>query len=72
MDPIRSFLHNQQAELNSQIKPSTGTLTAEDVARLSAKREEIIQMLRLWHGYGRVAADRVLSNWLYQNSPPHS
>jgi hypothetical protein len=27
-------------------------------------------VLRLWHGYGRIAADRALSNWLYYNSLP--
>ena len=46
--------------------------TAEDIARLSAKREEIIMVLRLWHGYGRIAADRAFSSWLYHNSQPRA
>jgi len=72
MDPIRNILQDQQSELKSQVKKSSGKLTAEDIVRLSAKREEIIMVLRLWHGYGRIAADRALANWLYHNSPPHT
>jgi hypothetical protein len=29
-------------------------------------------VLRQWHGYGRIAADRALSNWLHHKSLPHS
>jgi hypothetical protein len=70
MDPIRDILYDQRSELTSQVKHLPGQLTTEDIARLSAKREEIIMVLRLWHGYGRVAADRALSSWLYHNSLP--
>ncbi len=72
MDPIRNGLREQRTELKSQVKQPPDKLTAEDVARLSAKHEEIIMVLRLWHGYSRIAADRALSNWLYHNSLPHS
>jgi len=72
VDPIRNILHDQRSELISQGKQPPGTLTAEDIVRLSAKREEIIMVLRLWHGYGRIAADRAFSNWLYHNSLPRS
>ena len=72
MDPIRNSLQDQRSELTSPVKQPPDRLTAEDLARLSAKREEIITVLRLWHGYSRIAADRALSNWLYHNSLPHS
>ena len=70
MDPIRNSLQDQRSELASPMKQPPGKLTAEDIARLSAKREEIIMVLRLWHGYSRIVADRALSNWLHLNSLP--
>ncbi len=70
MDPIRNIRQDQRSELKSEVKQPLGQLTPQDIARLSAKREEIIMVLRLWHGYGRIAADRALSNWLYHNSLP--
>jgi len=70
MDPIRNIQQDQRSELKSEVKQPMGQLTTEDIARLNAKREEIIMVLRLWHGYGRVAADRTLSNWLHYNSLP--
>lgn len=72
MDPIRNIRQDQRSELKSEVKQPLGQLTPQDLARLTAKREEIIMVLRLWHGYGRIAADRVLSNWLYYNSLPPS
>jgi hypothetical protein len=70
MDLIRSIRQDQRTELKSEVKQPMGQLTPQDLARLSAKREEIIMVLRLWHGYGRMAADQALSNWLYHNSLP--
>jgi hypothetical protein len=72
MDPIRNSWQDQRSELTSPRKQSPSKLTAEDIARLSAKREEIIMVLRLWHGYSRIVADRALSNWLHLNSLPHA
>jgi len=72
MDPIRIIRQDQRTELKREVKQPMGQLTSQDIARLSAKREEIIMVLRLWHGYGRIAADRALSNWLYCNSLPSS
>ena len=70
MDPIRNSLQDQRSELTSPLKQPPGKVRAEDIARLSAKREEIIMVLRLWHGYSRIVADRALSNWLHLNSLP--
>ena len=60
MDPIRNIRQDQRTELKSEVKQPLGQLTPQDLARLSAKHEEIIMVLRLWHGYGRIAADRAL------------
>jgi hypothetical protein len=72
MDPIRNIRQDQRSELKSEVKQPMGQLTPQDLARLNAKREEIIMVLRLWHGYGRIAADRALISWLYHNSLPPS
>jgi len=72
MEPIRNSWQDQRPELTGPMKQPPGKLTTEDIARLSAKREEIIMVLRLWHGYSRIVADRALSNWLHLNSLPHA
>ena len=72
MDPIRTIKQDQRSELKCEVKQPMGQLTPQDLARLSAKHEEIITVLRLWHGYGRIAADRALSSWLYSNRLPPS
>ena len=67
MIPIR----NRWPEVISETRPAAG-LTAEDIARVNAKHDEIIMLLRLWHGYGLMAADQALSHWMYHNSRPHA
>jgi hypothetical protein len=71
MDPIRIIRQDQRTELKNEVKQPLGQLTPQDLARLNAKHEEIIMVLRLWHGYGRIAADQALNSWLYHNSLPH-
>jgi hypothetical protein len=70
MDLIRSIRQDQRTELKHEVKQRMGQLTPQDLAHLSAKHEEIIVTLQLWHGYGRIAADRALSKWLSHNSLP--
>ena len=72
MDPIRNSVQDQRSELTSPMKQPPGKLTAEDIARLSAKREEIIMVLRQWHHYSRMQADRVVSDWLYSHGQVRS
>ena len=71
MIPIRNRWSEQWPESNREIKLAAG-LTAEDIVRLNAKHDEIIMMLRVWHGYGLMAADQALSHWMYHNSRPHA
>ena len=54
--------------LQDQLPQRWGKLTAKDLARLNAKREELIVVLQHWHGYGRIRADREISNWLHSHS----
>ena len=72
MNLIKDSGHNLGAENNAQPQPSWLTLSGEDLARLNAKRDEIIMVLRLWHGYGQIAADRTLSNWLSDHAQGYS
>jgi hypothetical protein len=71
MIPIRNRWPEQRPESNRETRPAAG-LTAEDIARLGAKHDEIIMLLRLWHGYGWMAADQTLSHWMHHNSGPHT
>ena len=71
MIPIRTRWPEQWPEVTRATRSAAG-LTAEDTARLDAKRDEIIMMLRLWHGYGRMAADQALSHWMHHNRRPHA
>ncbi|MBP7689487.1 MAG: hypothetical protein KA765_16345 [Thermoflexales bacterium] len=72
MDLLRNSGHFQGAEHTEQTKSAANILSSEDLARLNTKREEIIMVLRLWHGYGRSAADRTLSNWLSDRAQGYS
>jgi hypothetical protein len=71
MIPIRTRWPEQWPEVTRATRSAAG-LADEDIARLNAKRDEIIMMLRLWHGYGLMAADQALSHWMYHNSRPHA
>jgi len=72
MDLLKDSEHAQDAKNNDQTKSAVNQLSGEDLARLNGKREEIIMVLRLWHGYGRSAADRTLSNWLSDHAQGYS
>ena len=72
MDRFKHSGHGQAANNHDQTQSAANKLSGEDLARLSEKREEIIMVLRLWHGYGRSAADRTLSNWLSDHTQGYS
>jgi hypothetical protein len=72
MDLLKDSAPLQGAMSNDQTKSAGGKLNGEDLARLRVKREEIIMVLQLWHGYGRSAADRALSNWLSDRAQGYS
>jgi hypothetical protein len=72
MDLLKNSGHDRDAKTNDQTKSAGSKLSGEDLAHLSTKHEEIIMVLRLWHGYGRSAADRTLSNWLSAHAQGYS
>ena len=72
MDLLKDSGRLQNIENNYQAKVAENKLSGEDLARLSMKREEIIMVLQQWHGYGRTAADRTLSNWLADHAQGYS
>ncbi len=67
MDPNKDSLPGRRPEVKDQTKPPGIKLTGEDIARLNDKREELIVVLRQWHRYSRMQADRVISNWMYNH-----
>ena len=68
---IRNRWPKQWPEVDGETRPAA-SLTAGDIVRLNAKHDEIITMLRLWHGYGLMTADQALSHWMHHNSRPHA
>lgn len=68
MDPIRNGLHSKQPESQGQVQRSGHSLTDEDIAHLNDRREELNVILRQWHRYSRMQADRAINAWLYNHS----
>ena len=64
MNVTKDILHDKQLELHVKVQRPWIQLTDEDIARLNNKREELIMILRYWHHYSRMQADRVISDWL--------
>ena len=71
MNATNRRLTGKGPQLNGQMKSPWITLTDSDLARLGGRRQEIIQVLRQWHGYGRIRANRAFSYWLNSHSPVH-
>ena len=71
MNATNNRLTGKGPQLNGQMKSPWITLTDNDLARLGGRRQEIIQVLRQWHGYGRIRANRAFSYWLNSHSPTH-
>ncbi len=72
MDPNNDSSPGRRPEAKDQTKPPWIKLSGEDIARLNDKREELIVVLRQWHRYSRMQADRVISNWMYNHGQGRS
>ncbi|HEY4690898.1 MAG TPA: hypothetical protein VIK33_16420 [Anaerolineae bacterium] len=72
MDPTKDSLPGRRAEVKDQTKQPWLKLSGENIARLNDKREELIVVLRQWHRYSRMQADRAISNWLYNHGQGRS
>jgi hypothetical protein len=68
MDVTRVILHDKRLELQVKVQRPWTRLTDEDIARLNNKREELIMILRQWHHYSRMQAERIISDWLSHHS----
>ena len=66
MDPTKDILLSKWPDLKDQVQRKWTKLTAEDIAGLSGKAEELASMLRLRYRYGRIEADMEIRNWLRQ------
>ncbi len=72
MDPTQDILQSKGPELKDQVQQKWSKLADDDIARLNDKREELIMVLRQWHRYSRMQADRVISNWMYNHTQAHT
>ena len=77
MDEIKDSLPGQTPRIrftrpNSTSIPSTSTPPTVVRAPSSIARSRMILVLRGWHGYGRLRADRAINNWLYNHGPTHT
>ncbi len=66
MDPTQDILQGKWLELKDQVPHKWNRLTAEDIAGLTGKAEELASALRLRYRYGRIEADMEIRNWLRQ------
>ena len=64
MDPTKDILQDKWPELRDRVRQKWSRLSAEDIAGLSGKAEELASALRLRYRYGRVEADMEIRNWL--------
>ena len=64
MDPTKDILQDKWPEIRDRVRQKWSRLSAEDIAGLSGKAEELASALRLRYRYGRVEADMEIRNWL--------
>jgi hypothetical protein len=64
MDPTKDVLQDKWLEVKDQVPQKWNKLTAEDLASLTGKTEELASVLRLRYKYGRIQADMEIRNWL--------
>ena len=72
MDPTKDILLDKWPALKEQALQKWSLLTAEELARLSGKEEELVSLLQRRYKYGRVQADMEIRNWLRDCSKEHA
>lgn len=65
MDPTKDILQDKWPDVKDQALQKWSLLTAEDLAGLSGKEEELVSLLRQRYKYGRIQADMEIRNWLH-------
>ena len=64
MDPTKDILQGKWPTVKDRVPQKWNQLTAEDLAGLTGKAEELAGLLRLRYRYGRIQADMEIRNWL--------
>jgi hypothetical protein len=64
MDPTKDILQSKWPAVKDQALQKWSQLTAEDLAGLSGKEEELVNLLQRRYKYGRIQADMEIRNWL--------
>ncbi len=64
MDPTKDILQDKWLAVKDLVPQKWNKLTAEDLAGLSGKEEELASALRQRYKYGRIQADMEIRNWL--------
>ena len=72
MDPTKDILQDKWLAVKDQVLQKWSLLTAEDLAKLSGKSEELSSLLRQRYKYGRVQADMEIRNWLRDCAKEHA
>ena len=72
MDPTKDILQDKWPAIRDQVLQKWNQLTAEDLAGLSGKEEELAGLLRQRYKYGRVQADMEIRNWLRDRAKDHA
>jgi hypothetical protein len=72
MDPTKDILLDKWPAVQVQALQKWSRLTAEDLAGLSGKEEELVSLLQQRYKYGRVQADMEIRNWLRDCAKDHA
>jgi hypothetical protein len=72
MDPTKDILQDKWLKVKDQVPQKWSKLTAEDLAGLSGKAEELASVLRLRYKYGRIEADMEIRNWLHHSGKEYA
>ena len=71
MDPTKDILQDKWPAVKDQVQQKWSRLTAEDLAGLSGKEEELVSLLWQRYKYGRIQADMEIRNWLRDCAKDH-
>ena len=72
MDPTKDILQEKWLAVKDRTQHKWKLITAEDLAGLSGKEEELLSLLQRRYKYGRVQADMEIRNWLRDCSKEHA
>jgi uncharacterized protein YjbJ (UPF0337 family) len=64
MDPTKDILQDKWPDLKDRAQQKWSKLTDEDIAGLSGKALDLVDLLQARYRYGRVEADMEIRNWL--------